>query len=132
MAVSPVLVDSSYYIRLLREGRDPLRALALTAATQEVAVCGVIRSEVGRGLRKAYLRQKFCHFWNVTINVATDNRLWDDVEQTLWELDRSGKTVPLTDAVIACCARRIGAVVLTFDLHFKQFPGLRVISELQT
>jgi len=42
MAVSPVLADSSFYIHLLRQGQDPLRALALTAAVRDLAVCGVV------------------------------------------------------------------------------------------
>jgi predicted nucleic acid-binding protein len=39
--------------------------------------------------------------------------------------------VPLTDAVIACCARRIGAVVLTHDEHFQVIPGIRSIDSLE-
>jgi predicted nucleic acid-binding protein len=65
------------------------------------------------------------------INVPTDNRIWTEVEQTLWELDRMGMTLPLTDVVIACCARRIGAVVLTHDNHFNSIPNLRVTDRLE-
>jgi predicted nucleic acid-binding protein len=64
------------------------------------------------------------------VNVPTDDRLWLAAEEMLWRLDRQGVRLPLTDAVIACCAQRIGAVVLTFDRHFALIPGLRVISEL--
>ncbi|PWU17002.1 MAG: hypothetical protein C5B50_12240 [Verrucomicrobia bacterium] len=130
MPASPVLADSSYYIRLLRQGQDPLRALAAAAATRDLAVCGVIRCEVGRALRPERVRQRFHAAWDVMINVPTDNRLWQDAEQTLWELDRSGITIPLTDAVIGCCARRIGAVVLTYDHHFSHIPGIRATEEL--
>src|SRR6266581_4000920 len=104
MAASPVLADSSYYIRLMRARQDPLRALALAAATRDLVVCGVIRCEVGRALRQPDLLKRFQSFWNVMINVPTDNRLWDDVERTLWTLDRRGNILPLTDVVIACCA----------------------------
>jgi hypothetical protein len=51
MAVSPVLVDSSYYITLLRNRQDPLKALAVAGATRDLVVCGVVRCEVGRALR---------------------------------------------------------------------------------
>jgi len=131
MAASPVLADSSYYIDALRRGRDPLRGLALAAETRDLAVCGVIRSEVGRGLRPARVRQQFQVFWDVMINVPTDNRLWADVENTLWDLDRQGSVIPLTDAVIACCARRIGAIILTFDHHFQMIPGIRATDRLE-
>ena len=106
MAASPVLADSSYYIRLLRTGRDPLQSLALAAETRDLAICGVVRCEVGRAIRPARIREKFRAFWDVMINVPSDNRLWADVENTLWDLDRQGQIIPLTDAVIACCARR--------------------------
>jgi predicted nucleic acid-binding protein len=131
MAASPVLADSSYYIRLLRQRQDPLRQLALAAETRDLAICGVIRCEVGRALRPERVRKQFRDFWDVMINIPSDNRLWADVEDTLWQLDRRGIIVPLTDAVIACCARRVGAVVLTFDHHFQMIPGVRAIESLE-
>ena len=131
MAASPVLADSSYYIRLLRERRDPLQGLALAAETRDLAICGVIRCEVGRALRPARVRETFHAFWDVMINVPTDNRLWSEAEDVLWDLDRRGQTIPLTDAVIACCARRIGAVILTFDQHFQVIPGVRATDHLE-
>jgi predicted nucleic acid-binding protein len=131
MAISPVLADSSYYIQLLREGRDPLRELAVAAATRDLATCGVIQCEVGRGVRHDHVRSRFCAAWELMVNVPTDIRLWTEVEQTAWELDRMGTTLPLTDIVIACCARRIGALVLTFDRHFLAIPNLRVSDRLE-
>jgi len=131
MAANLVLVDSSFYISLLRQGQDPLRALALPAATSDLATCGIVRCEVGRGLRQTRVRQQFHAFWDVMVNVPTDNRVYEQAEQKLWDLDRKGITLPLTDVVIACCALRIGAVVLTFDHHhFSQIPAVRVTDQL--
>jgi predicted nucleic acid-binding protein len=130
MAANPVLADSSYYIRLARDGRDPLRELAVIAAQRDVAVCGVVRCEVGRGLRLADDREAFRRAWSIMRYVPTDNRVWEDVEQMLWQLDREGTVLPLADMVIACCARRIGAVVLTFDAHFQVIPGVRAVQEI--
>jgi predicted nucleic acid-binding protein len=131
MAVSPVLADSSYYIHLLRQGQDPLRALAVAASSRDLAVCGVVRCEVGRALRPAKVRQRFQATWDVMINVPSDNRLWSQVEETLWNLDRTGVVLPLTDVLIGCCALRIGAVVLTYDKHFYSIPGVRVTDRLE-
>jgi predicted nucleic acid-binding protein len=131
MAASPVLADSSFYIGLLRQGQDPLKVLALAAAERDLAICGVVRCEVGRGLRSLPLRHKFRAVWDVMIQVPTDNRLWEQAEQMLWDLDRHGSLIPLTDAVIACCALRVGAVVLTYDRHFSVIPGLRVTDQLE-
>ena len=128
MAANPVLVDSSYYITVARQGMDPLRTLAITAMERDIAICGVVRCEVSRGIRDPNIRQKFSRFWDVMLYVPTDNRLWTEAENLLWEMDRTGKIIPLTDALIACCAKRIDASVLTFDKHFSMVPGLDVIS----
>jgi predicted nucleic acid-binding protein len=130
MPASPVLADSSFYIGLLRARQDPLRALAVAAESGDVAICGVVRCEVGRALHPVTLRRQFQEFWDVMINVPTDNKLWTEVEETLWTLDRTGVVLPLTDVVIACCAKRIGAVVLTYDHHFSQIPGLRTTDRI--
>lgn len=127
MAANPVLVDSSFYIRLLREGRDPLQALVLTAATRDLVVCGVVRCEVGRALRTPMILERFQGFWDVMMNVPTDDQLWRETEGMLWALDRRGMILPLTDVVIACCALRVGASVLTLDQDFSRIPGLQAI-----
>jgi hypothetical protein len=131
MAASPVLADSSFYIHLLRQGQDPLRALALAAETRDLAICGAVRCEVALAVPSPRVRQQFRAAWDVMINVPTDMRLWEQVEQTLRDLDRQGIVLPLTDMVIACCARRIDAVVLTFDKHFSLIPGVRTTQQLE-
>ncbi len=131
MAASPVLADSSYYIRRMREGQDPLKALALAAATRDLVICGIVRCEVGRALQPSKVRERFRAFWDVMINVPADSRLWEEAEQTLWELDRRGIVLPLTDVVIACSAKRVGAVVLTHDHHFYDIPGVRATDRLE-
>ena len=130
MQKNPVLVDSSYYISLTRRGLDPLPRLTYLAVDRDLAICGVVRAEVGRGLKFPKARATFHAAWNVMINVITDNQIWDEAEQLAWTLDRQGKVLPLTDLVIAVCAKRLDAVVLTLDYHFKEIPGLKVAMSL--
>ena len=127
MAASPILVDSSWYIRHMREGR-PLRELVPIAMARDVATCGIVRCEVGRGVTDPVLLKKFDERRGVMMYVPTDNKHWADAEALLWKLNRQGITLPLADVVIACCARRIGAVVLTHDGHFSMIPGIRCTS----
>ncbi|MGZ5567684.1 MAG: PIN domain-containing protein [Limisphaerales bacterium] len=130
MAAAAVLVDSSFYIGLARNGRDPLQALAYAAVDRDLAVCGVVRCEVGRGIRQQKILKQLQSFWDVMLNVPTDNELWSQVEELGWRLDRQGTTLPLTDLIIASCAMRIDAAVLTFDRHFELIPGLRCIDRI--
>lgn len=64
------------------------------------------------------------------VYVPTDNQLWEEVESLAWQLGRSGVILPLSDLIVACCANRIDAVVLTFDKHFQKIPGIRAGSHL--
>lgn len=125
MQASPVLVDSCWYIRHLCARRDPMRELTAIAHTRDVATCGIVRCEVARGISDPLRLKKFDARWDVMLYVPTDNALWASVQAMLWRLDRKGIVLPLPDVVIACCALRIGAVVLTHDGHFGRIPGIR-------
>lgn len=130
MTGSPVLVDSSWYIRHLRERRDPLRELRTISFTRDLATCGVVRCEVGRGISDPLRLRKLDARWDVMLYVPTDNSLWKEAQALLWKLDRQGIVLPMPDVVIACCAKRIGAVVLTHDGHFHQIPGIRATDHI--
>ena len=128
---SPVLVDSSYYIGQTRKGINPLPALTYFAVDRDLAVCGVVRAEVGRGIKVPRIREAFHQAWDVMLNVITDNKMWLEAENLAWKLDRDGKTLPLTDILIACCAMKLEATVLTHDHHFLEIPGLRVAMSIE-
>lgn len=125
MAGTPVLIDSSWYITGSKRGRNVLQELMPISEVRDLATCGVVRCEVARGIREPRVLREFQAVWDVMMFVPTDNRLWADVETMAWRLDRTvGGAIPLADIVIACCALRIGAVVLTFDQHFARIPGI--------
>lgn len=128
----PVLVDSCYYIALGRKGVDPISHL--TAAAElcacDLATCGVVRCEVGRGIRFPRVLAQFQAFWDVLLYVPTDNSIWEKTEQLAWELARQGYQPPLQDLLIAQCALKIDAAVLTLDKHFQLIPDLKIIDRL--
>lgn len=121
-----VLVDSCVFIALLRERSDPAVELLQRTALEDLATCGMVYMEVLRGLTIPKVKTRLTEFFRVLQNVPTDNRIWRDATETAWHLDRQGITLPAQDLLIAACARRIGAAVLTFDHHFEKIPGLRV------
>ena len=131
MAASPVLVDSSWYITTAKTGGNPLALLRSIAQVRDVATCGIIRCEVARGLRSPKALREFQAAWDVMLYVPTDNKLWLETEGLVWHLDRNiGGALPLADIIIAACARRIGAVVLTFDKHFAKLPGIVAVDRI--
>lgn len=126
MAAS-VLVDSNVYIGLLRRGIDPVVALGDWIGSGDLAICGMVRMEVERGLRVEKIRKRLSAFFDVLINVPTSNMIWEKATETAWLLGRKGITLPAQDILIAESAAAIGAVVLTDDGHFARLPGVRVM-----
>ena len=127
---SEVLVDSNVYISLLKTGRDAVATLYQWAEMEDrnLAICGMVRLEVLRGVRIPRFYQAISVLMDVMINVPTDNRLWIEATDLAWMLDRKGVVIPGSDAVIASCALRLGATVMTSDAHFSRIEGLRVIA----
>ena len=120
----PVLVDSSWYIAQVRSGHDALRALSFLAESRDIVTCGLVMSEVGRGLRESRHLERFRAAWAVMVYVDSSLKRWEETLELAWALDRRGMVLPLQDLHIAVCARHIGAVILTYDEHFQNIPGV--------
>lgn len=123
----PILVDSSIYIRLMRQRLDPVAVLFEHYDTVNLVTCGMVRVEVLRGMREPIPRDRLAAFMSVMQYVPTDDRLWQEATDLAWQIDRAGKTIQATDVLIAACALRRGAAVLTLDSDFQRVPGLHVL-----
>ena len=124
-----ILIDSCIYIEHLRAGRDPAQVFAPYAQRHDLATCGVVRCEVLRGMRTPKARAALAAYFDCLLYIPTLNHVWEAAEQVLWETDRSGFKIPVTDAIIAVCAMKTGGAVLSRDQHFRAIRGLRVFEE---
>ena len=120
----PVLVDSCWYIEQARRGEDPLRILSFVAESRDIATCGLIKSEVGRGLKLRKHLDCYLAAWSVMLYVESSFQRWEETMELAWSLDRRGVTLPIQDLHIAVCANHVGAVILTYDKHFEKIPGI--------
>ena len=125
---SNILVDSNVFIDLLRAGRDPTQVMRNWAGKRFLATCGMVRLEVLRGVHSPKQFARISAFMDVMVNVPTDPDLWTEATDLAWKLNRKGWVIPAADLVIAACALRIHAAVLTSDSHFQQIDGLRVLA----
>lgn len=117
------MVDSCWYIRQAREGRDPLEILGCHAESRDIAVCGIVKAEVGRGIRYPKHLARYEEAWSVMLFVDSNFERWEQTMKLAWSLDRKGIILPIQDIHIAVCAHHIGAVILTHDEHFQSIPG---------
>jgi predicted nucleic acid-binding protein len=125
-----VLVDSSYFISHYRSGCDPFQSLHEADDRYEFFSCGVVKTEVCRGIRTQKLLDRTRGMFDVMCWVPTTDQIWDSVLALAWNLARRGITMQVTDMVIAVSALSVDAAVLTHDSDFDDVPGLRVIHTL--
>lgn len=124
----PILVDSSVYIRLMRQRLDPVAVLFEHYDTVNLVTCGMVQVEVLRGIRVPRARARLEAFMSVMQYVPADERLWREATDLAWRVDRLGQPIQATDALIAASALRLSASVLTLDSDFQRVPGLHVLS----
>lgn len=120
----PILADTSWYIAQARAKKDPLLDLAELSLSRDIAVCGMVITELGRGIRPGKTLHRYIECWELMRYVPSDQKLWHQTLELAWQLDRKGRVLPLQDLHIAACALSINAVVLTTDTHFQEIPGL--------
>jgi len=123
-----ILIDSTIYIDWFRRRVELQPVLEPWVRARAVASCGVIRAEVLRGILHPLQKERLSAFFDVLEEVPTESRVWRESAELAWELDRKGSVLPLTDVVIATCARSVGAAVVTLDGHFSKIPGLKVFA----
>jgi len=125
-----VFVDSNVYIDLLRRGKDVVETLYGWSEKEgrHLVICGVVRLEVLRGVKSLKALQAISSLMDVMINVPSDGKLWSAATHLAWELDRKGLMIPGPDALIAASALKVGAAIMTSDVHFSMVDGLQVIA----
>ncbi len=125
-----VLADSSFFIDRLRDGEDPFEEFAARASGYEFLTCGVVVTEVLRGVRIEKTHRRLSDLFACMVYIPTSNRIWERAAKMAWELDRAGCVMQITDLLIAVSAVESDAAVLTLDSDFQRVPGLRVLSTL--
>lgn len=125
-----ILIDSTKYISWMRQGRNPVALLAVSLTAGELLTCGIVRIEVLRGVIKPKAKTELTRFFDIVPEIPLTASLLRDATELAWILDRQGQVLPVSDLIIASCARRAGATVITEDPHFRQIPGLKLRADL--
>ena len=126
----PILIDSSIYIDLLRAGKDVGVRLRDLIDAGSVFTCGIIRIEVLRGIVNRRIGEWMERLFDEMVACPLDDTLVRGAADLAWRLDRRGIVLPVPDLLIASCALRARAAVVTADPHFRLVPELSVLGEM--
>ena len=114
-----VLIDTCGWIDFLRPGDGVLADPVERALADDLALmCSVSQAELLQGVKgQKEQRQLELLFDNVTL-VDVEPADWLSAGRALQLLRSKGLQIPLTDALIAAVAIRLGVPILTSDGHF--------------
>ena len=124
-----ILLDTNAYVRLL-VGEE--RVLDEVAEAAQVTLSVFVLGELLAGFRgghkyeqnlqtlRAFLRKPTVSFLGASAETA------DIFGQIKDDLKKAGTPIPMNDVWIASHAMETGSVLITFDTHFRQVPGLRL------
>jgi predicted nucleic acid-binding protein len=124
------LVDSSRIIDWMRRGRSPVRILRPFVLAGQTVTCSIVRVEVLRGIVNSAAHAEMTSLFDAIPEEPVDTEIGRQASALAWTLDRKGRVLPVSDLIIACCALRARARLVTLDPHFESVPGLRIVKEL--
>lgn len=122
-----VIPDSDVWIDYLKSPTSPhAMALQELIRNDEVALVGIVATEVLRGARTATRQTEIREMFAAVEYVETTLQAWETAGIIAAALDAEGSPIPLPDVIIAAVALQEGQQVFTRDKHFERIPGLRL------
>lgn len=124
-----ILLDSSAYSRFVSGDRGVLSALSSAKTVYfSVFVLGELLAGFKSGTNEAVNKKVLSAFLekaSVVFLPATEETA--DCYGRIWAaLRKAGRPIPTNDVWIAAQAIETGSVLVTFDAHFAEIPGLRL------
>ena len=122
-----VVVDTSVWVEFLRGGRggDSSVVEDLIRSSQAVT-CGMVLAELLAGVRDAEDRRQLQEALAGLDYLETREQTWRRAGELAAELRSKGRTLPMSDLIVAALAIEHGLTVLTADSHFRHIPGVRL------
>ena len=113
-----ILVDTSAWIHFFR-GRAPQAGrVDDLLATNDLALCGPVLTELRRVLRSATERRRLIPLFDGCHLLSQPARLWEEAGELGYLLARKGVTTGTVDLLIATYALSHGVPVLAADSDF--------------
>jgi tRNA(fMet)-specific endonuclease VapC len=127
--MSRVLIDSCAYTRFVAGDRAVLEALSCAGTVfVSVFVLGELKAGFKAGSHEALNKRILGEFLDKSaVEILPAGEDTADFYARIWSsLRKAGRPIPTNDVWIAAQAMETGSVLITYDAHFAQIPGLRI------
>lgn len=122
-----VVVDTSVRVDFLRGGRGRAAAAVEELVRSARAVtCGIVLAGLLAGVKDAARRDRLQDALAGLDYVEMREETWKRVGELAAGLRGRGRTLPMSDLIVAALAMEHDLPVFTVDNHFRYVPGLQL------
>ena len=121
-----VIADTCIWVEFLRSTSDISNRLRDLISSNAVASVGIIIAELLQGTRTAKEQEVIIDIFESIEYIDMTREIWMEAGSIAKNLRSQGKTIPLSDIAIACCAKKNGYKIFTIDKHFQAIPDIEI------
>ncbi len=131
MANEPVLVDTSCWIEYFnRPGTEISASVEAAVRDDRAALTGIVLAELLQGARTEHELSDLHAALGAVVWIEATRETYARAGRLSFELRRKGRTVPITDCIIAAASESAGGRVLTLDAHFQELAEISSLTVL--
>ncbi|MGR3316942.1 MAG: type II toxin-antitoxin system VapC family toxin [Candidatus Anammoxibacter sp.] len=124
---SKVIVDTCIWIEFFQTKSETSNSLKKLISGDFVVGTGIILAELLQGAKTNKEREILVDIFNTIEYIEITKEIWIESGNLARELRSQGKTIPLSDVTIACCAMKYNYSVFSVDKHFQDIPNIQII-----
>lgn len=122
-----VIADTCIWVEFFRTKSETSNCLRDLIANNLVAGVGIIIAELLQGIKTHREHEIVLDVFNVIEYLEITKDVWIEAGMLSRRLRSQGKTIPLSDITIACCAKKHQYQVFTIDNHFHAIQDITSI-----
>ena len=125
-----ILVDTSVWIEYFRDKREIVEIIDDMLLQDRIYITGLIIAELLQGVKTEKERGMLERYIDSIPTVSCDDKDWIGVGKLSFKLRRDGKTIPMSDVLIAYLAIKNDMMIFSFDQHFKMIDGVKLFDPM--
>lgn len=121
-----ILIDTSVWIEYFRNKSGIADLVDEMLIHDKAYITGLIIAELLQGVKTEKEVKMLERYIDAVPIVPCDNKDWIEAGRLSFKLRRDGKTIPLSDALIAAILLKNNMMIFSFDQHFKMIDGIKL------
>lgn len=121
-----VIVDTCIWIEFFRTKPKISNRLRDLISNNLVAGVGIILAELLQGIKTKKEKEIITEIFDAIDYLEITREIWIEAGNLAREFRTDGKTILLSDILIACCAQKHRYKIFTIDKHLQMIPGTKI------